>query len=147
MVTFNFNMMFMRELGPDALPREWYTIPGHKHYNEWLVTTYRDEVTWAPLQALYNIIGAENWSECRLAQGPPGVSLGCARSPPTQPLSTEGSSIFFPLLGVALLCCGCMGAVSYHNFMKRTAAQTPGVQHNSAEDPSVEMSNVPSSTS
>jgi hypothetical protein len=35
-VNFNWNMMFAEALGEEALPRQFYLIPGRKHFNIWI---------------------------------------------------------------------------------------------------------------
>ena len=36
MTRFNFHQLFFRHLGPNALPREWYTLPPHRQLPLWM---------------------------------------------------------------------------------------------------------------
>ena len=53
---FNWNMMFVRAMGPHALPRQFYIIPGRKHFNLW----GGDEKSLEELYA--DIIGIPDWA-------------------------------------------------------------------------------------
>eukprot|EP00971_Amphidinium_carterae_P085031 1682354-Amphidinium_carterae.1 len=64
---FNFNMMFVKEMGPKALPREWYIMPAHHHYWRWIQTSLEDEKTWEPLKDLYIDISQRDWETLRNA--------------------------------------------------------------------------------
>lgn len=81
-VGFNYDMMHTTELGPDALPREWYTIPAHKHYDVW----HFDETPQGREGRLdlYKQIQAEDWARLRKqgVEGHPEVSFRCAAEPP-----------------------------------------------------------------
>jgi hypothetical protein len=53
---FNWNMMFVEAMGNDALPRQFYLIPGRRHFNIWGT----DDAT---RQSIYEEISAiENWA-------------------------------------------------------------------------------------
>jgi hypothetical protein len=119
MARFNHNMMFVKEFGPDALPREWYIIAAHKHFWEWhdsrpdkIFTQKKD---WCELCGLYKKVAAENWTEVRKNSVAPlglkGISYVCAAEPPTIPFEREEDwdRIVYPILIPALivLCCCC----------------------------------------
>ena len=53
---FNWNMMFVRAMGPHALPRQFYIIPGRKHFNRW----GSDEQSMAELYD--EIVGIRDWA-------------------------------------------------------------------------------------
>eukprot|EP00049_Salpingoeca_infusionum_P018298 m.356566 g.356566 ORF g.356566 m.356566 type:complete len:1555 (+) comp17582_c0_seq1:3-4667(+) len=59
---FNFHMNFVRMMGTDSLPREWYNIPAHRQLNFWA----NINADWASndtdaLSHLYLLILDENW--------------------------------------------------------------------------------------
>jgi hypothetical protein len=54
---FNWNMMFVEAMGPDALPRQFYLIPGRRHFNLW----GSDKVTKTELYRQITVI--ENWKQ------------------------------------------------------------------------------------
>ena len=43
---FNWNMMFSSDMGPDALPRQFYLIPARKHLNMWASTSAELELIY-----------------------------------------------------------------------------------------------------
>jgi len=107
--TFNFNMMFAKEFGAEALPREFYNIPGHKNYNEWHQTSTKDS-TWAGLKTLYVKIADEDWAAVRTGPGQTAeVSYTCAAVPPTEPFVREWDfDVYYkPFIFFALCCCCC----------------------------------------
>lgn len=53
---FNWNMMFVEAMGDNALPRQFYLIPGRRHFNVW----GSDEKTRADLYA--QITGISDWA-------------------------------------------------------------------------------------
>jgi len=114
---FNHNMMFVRELGPEALPREWYIIAAHKHFWEWHDSTPSKifKKNSCELCGLYKQVAAENWAEVRkdsvVPLGLAGISYACAAEPPTIPFEREKDwdGSVYPILIPALivLCCCC----------------------------------------
>lgn len=54
---FNWNMMFVEAMGDDALPRQFYLIPGRKHFDFWAST----DVELADLYA--QIAAIPNWAD------------------------------------------------------------------------------------
>lgn len=122
--TFNFNMMFMQEFGDDALPREWYITPAHKHFSVWAQTSADDRDTWKNLIPVINLISAEDWKEVRKMDG--SVMYDCAAAPPTEPWAPECGSdrqrmakaaaaivAWFLGLLVVCCCCCCCGAAAW----------------------------------
>lgn len=86
-VSYNFHMMFLKELGADALPREWYNLPAHRHYDKWVFTDQYLEGTWVDLFPIYATISGEDWQALRKAgafNGKKPDMYGCAAAPPTE---------------------------------------------------------------
>jgi hypothetical protein len=148
--TFNYNMMHIRELGPDALPREWYTIPAHKNYEVWLAGNTEDGINGQ--QQLYKAISSENWGALREGKM---AEYGCAESPPPWD-ETKAPDRTFDVpaaVGVGLLVllccccccsCGCLAACCWALFQwqnQRRAARDAGMQ--AQRQPGVEMPTVP----
>jgi len=124
MARFNFNMMFVKEMGPEALPREWYVMPGHKHYWYWIPTSLTDEKTWEPLQDMYIQISKESWAELRAAD----ATTKCAVGPPTKPWAPNWElplQSLWVVAGIAevvccCVCCGCIvGLMMWCNRVSR----------------------------
>eukprot|EP00403_Amphidinium_massartii_P005679 CAMPEP_0178379686 /NCGR_PEP_ID=MMETSP0689_2-20121128/5074_1 /TAXON_ID=160604 /ORGANISM="Amphidinium massartii, Strain CS-259" /LENGTH=992 /DNA_ID=CAMNT_0019999803 /DNA_START=58 /DNA_END=3032 /DNA_ORIENTATION=- len=86
MTRFNFNMMFVKEMGPGALPREWYIMPGHKNYRVWIPTSITDIKTWKPLQQLYTRVAREDWQKLRNEDS----TTACGNRPKLPPRSHSG---------------------------------------------------------
>jgi len=72
-VAFNFNMNFPTELGPDALPRQYYSIPAHKHFDFWARGLGIPGLGPNPgkLAELYRLVVLEDW--CYLRRQPTAV--------------------------------------------------------------------------
>mmetsp|Transcript_23274 Transcript_23274/g.51088 ORF Transcript_23274/g.51088 Transcript_23274/m.51088 type:complete len:609 (+) Transcript_23274:1160-2986(+) len=83
-VSFNFNMMFVPEMGKNALPREWYVIPAHRHYDVWDFVDNNEWDTWGDVHDLYSTIAGEDWNAIRLAGagGKDTEAFKCAKPPP-----------------------------------------------------------------
>lgn len=90
---FNYNMMFQPELGPEALPREWYVVAAHHHFLEWHATSASSPDTWSRLFGIYGKVAGMDWAAVREdASGrlnTSGISYGCAADPPTAPFVRE----------------------------------------------------------
>lgn len=114
---FNFNMLFMREFGPEALPREWYVVPAHKQYQEWHVTSPVDMTTWPNLFGLYKKISEEDWAGLRNnPEWGSDFSMSCAAKPPTEPYRKPwdwGIYIYPPIILAVIVCCGCCAGCCY----------------------------------
>lgn len=140
---FNFNMMNTRQFGPDALPREWYVVPAHRHYKAWFVTDADLGADWGDLSALYVHMATENWTDIRLNPGFDNTtySLKCFADPPSQPWSPpsippQDNPSHGPWLLLALGCLALVvvsgGGFCVFNWVKK--ARAPGLV-----DPATEM--------
>lgn len=67
---FNFNIMYVKELsaeddGQSLLPRQFYRLPAHKHYDRWPRGLEATCTNTKELYSLYRTIRKENWCEVR----------------------------------------------------------------------------------
>jgi len=105
--------MFVPELGDNALPREWYVIGAHRHYDVWEFPNSNDMDTWSNVWALYARVAGEDWKATRLAGvgGKDAEALTCAKPPP--PLTWQPKCGLIPfavkfIFWLSILCCvGC----------------------------------------
>jgi len=73
-VSFNWNMMYMKELGNEALPREWYSIPAHRHFDWWAKGLNNPKTSPHPkkLFDLYAMVATQDWCGLRTTPEIPG---------------------------------------------------------------------------
>merc|ERR1711971_270583 len=108
-------MGFVKDLGPQALPREWYIMAAHQHYWEWHATSPDDPESWDKLYGLYGKVAASNWSSLRQDESgrlaAAGISYKCASDPPTIPWvnnETDWGVFVWPILiPLSICCCVC----------------------------------------
>jgi len=97
-VRYNYFMTFNREFSEeDSLPREFYNIPAHKHYDEWL--------QMGTLEKLYFLVRKENWRLLRLRARDDNTRYDCAKDPPLEAFQTNDINDWTIGLPLALFCC------------------------------------------
>eukprot|EP00927_Polykrikos_kofoidii_P059205 TRINITY_DN5429_c0_g1_i1.p1 TRINITY_DN5429_c0_g1~~TRINITY_DN5429_c0_g1_i1.p1 ORF type:complete len:1075 (-),score=183.40 TRINITY_DN5429_c0_g1_i1:105-3272(-) len=65
---FNFNIMYLREVSDaTSLPRQYYRMPAHKHYEQWPEKLHRTCDNTDGLLRLYRAINEEDWWALRQA--------------------------------------------------------------------------------
>mmetsp|Transcript_93501 Transcript_93501/g.194965 ORF Transcript_93501/g.194965 Transcript_93501/m.194965 type:complete len:1144 (+) Transcript_93501:735-4166(+) len=85
-VSMTYRMMYVPEMGENALPREWYSVGAHRHYDDWNFADISKRSTYRNLFNLYANVASEDWAAIRAAGvlGSDTSALNCAKPPLTE---------------------------------------------------------------